>query len=73
MVPRGWPYAIFLLGHRESYSGRKSPLSASAPATVNQRMTRWLFNSAARLAYYRSYRDAGAKEAMRKRGLDVSR
>jgi polysaccharide pyruvyl transferase WcaK-like protein len=34
-------------------------------------MTRFLFNSAARLAFYRSYRDAGAKEAMRKRGLNV--
>jgi polysaccharide pyruvyl transferase WcaK-like protein len=36
-------------------------------------MTRWLTNSAARNAFYRSYRDAGAREAMRERGIDVSR
>ena len=39
---------------------------------INQRATRWLFNSAARLAYYRSYRDEQSREAMRQRGLDTS-
>jgi len=72
MVPRGWPYAIFLLSASgKLFKTRVAFVSVGAGA-VNQRMTRWLFNAAAKLAYYRSYRDAGAREAMRKRGLDVS-
>jgi polysaccharide pyruvyl transferase WcaK-like protein len=73
MVPRGWPYAIFLLSAAGKVFGTKVAFVSVGAGTVNQRMTRFLFNSAARLAYYRSYRDAGAKESMRRRGLDVSR
>jgi polysaccharide pyruvyl transferase WcaK-like protein len=73
MLPRGFPYAMFLL----SVSGRlfrtKVALVSVGASTVNQPVTRWLFNSAARLAFYRSYREPGSREAMRKRGLDVSR
>jgi polysaccharide pyruvyl transferase WcaK-like protein len=35
-------------------------------------MTRMLLNSAARLAFYRSYRDDYSREMMRQRGIDVS-
>jgi polysaccharide pyruvyl transferase WcaK-like protein len=73
MVPRGWPYAIFLLSVSGKIFRTKVAFVSVGAAAVNQPVTRWLFNSAARLAYYRSYRDAGAREAMRKRGLDVSR
>jgi polysaccharide pyruvyl transferase WcaK-like protein len=73
MVPRGWPYAIFLLSAAGKVFGTKVAFVSVGAGTVNQRMTRFLFNSAARLAYYRSYRDAGAKESMRRRGLNVSR
>lgn len=72
MVPRGWPYAISLLSASGKVFRTKVAFVSVGAGAVNQRMTRFLFNSAARLAYYRSYRDAGAKEAMRKRGLNVS-
>ncbi len=73
MVPRGWPYALFLLGAYGKLFGTKVAMASVGAGAVNQPMTRWLTNSAARNAYYRSYRDAGAREAMRKRGLDISR
>jgi polysaccharide pyruvyl transferase WcaK-like protein len=73
MVPRGWPYSIFLLSVSGKIFRTKVAFVSVGAGTVNQSVTRWLFNSAARLAYYRSYRDTGAREAMRKRGLDVSR
>lgn len=72
MVPRGWPYAVFLLSLSGKLFKTKVAFVSVGAGTVNQRITRWLLNSAAKLAYYRSYRDAGAKEAMGKRGLDVS-
>jgi polysaccharide pyruvyl transferase WcaK-like protein len=72
MVPRGWPYAIWLLSASGKVFGTKVAFVSIGAGAVNQRMTRFLFNGAAKLAYYRSYRDVGAREAMRKRGLDVS-
>lgn len=73
MVPRGWPYALFLLGVYGKLFRTKVALVSVGAGAVKQPMTRWLTNSAARNAYYRSFRDAGARDAMRKRGLDVSR
>jgi polysaccharide pyruvyl transferase WcaK-like protein len=72
MVPRGWPYALFLLSIYGRVFRTKVALVSVGAGAVNQPMTRWLMNSAARLAFYRSYRDPGAREAMRKRGIDVS-
>jgi polysaccharide pyruvyl transferase WcaK-like protein len=73
MIPRGFPYALFLLSVSGRMFGTKVGMVSVGAGAVNQPLTRWLFNSAARLAFYRSYRDPGAREAMRKRGLDVSR
>ena len=73
MLPRGFPYALFLLSASGKVFGAKVAMVSVGAGAVNQPVTRWLFNSAARLAFYRSYREPGAKEAMRKRGLDVSR
>jgi polysaccharide pyruvyl transferase WcaK-like protein len=73
MLPRGFPYALFLLSASGKAFGKKVALVSVGAGVVNQPVTRWLFDSAARLAFYRSYRDAGAREAMRERGLDVSR
>ncbi len=73
MLPRGFPYALFLLSASGKVFGTKVALVSVGAGAVNQPLTRWLFNSAARLAFYRSYREPGAREAMRKRGLDVSR
>lgn len=71
--PWGMPYAMFLLSLSGRLFGTKIALVSVGAGAVNQRMTRWLFNSSARLAFYRSYRDASALEAMRQRGLDTRR
>jgi len=53
--------------------GTKVALVSVGAGVVNKRLTRWLTTSAARLAAYRSYRDTGSREAMRQRGLDITR
>ena len=68
----GLPYAIFLLCASGRIVGTKVALVSVGANVINQRMTAWFFNSAAKLAYYRSYRDASSWQAMRQRGLDVS-
>jgi polysaccharide pyruvyl transferase WcaK-like protein len=68
----GLPYAIFLLSASGRMFGTKVALISVGANVISQRMTAWFFNSAARLAYYRSYRDAPSREAMRLRGLDIS-
>jgi polysaccharide pyruvyl transferase WcaK-like protein len=72
MLPRGFPYALLLLSASGRLFRTKVAMVSVGAGAVNQPLTRWLFNSAARLAFYRSYREAGARAAMRKRGLDVS-
>jgi len=71
--PWGMPYAMFLLSASGRIFGTKVALAGVGAGAINKRATRWLSNSAARLAYYRSYRDAGAREAMRQRGIDTTR
>jgi polysaccharide pyruvyl transferase WcaK-like protein len=68
----GVPYAMFLLGASGRVTGTKVALVSVGATIINQRVTRWLFDSAARLASYRSYRDVQSRDAMRQRGLDVS-
>ena len=70
--PWGMPYALFLLCASGRLFGTKVALVSVGATAINQRLTRWLFNSAARLAFYRSYRDVGSRDVMRQRGLDVS-
>lgn len=72
---RPWqtPYAMFLLCASGKIFGTKIALVSVGANTMNQMLTRWLFNWAARLAFYRSYRDIGSREAMRQRGLDTKR
>ena len=72
---RAWhtPYALFLLCAAAKLVGTRVALVSVGAGRINQRPCRWLFNLAARMAYYRSYRDAGAREAMRQRGLDTTR
>ena len=73
MLPRGFPYALLLLSASGRLFRTKVAMVSVGAGAVNQPVTRWVFNSAARLAFYRSYREPGAREAMRQRGLDVSR
>ncbi len=71
---RPWetPYVMLILGVSGRLFRTKVALVCVGANVINQRVTRWMLDSAARLACYRSYRDSGAREAMRRRGLDVS-
>jgi polysaccharide pyruvyl transferase WcaK-like protein len=71
--PWGMPYAMFVLSAFGRVFGTKVAFVSVGAGAIKKRPTRLLSNWAARLAYYRSYRDAGALEAMRKRGVDVTR
>jgi polysaccharide pyruvyl transferase WcaK-like protein len=71
--PWGTPYGLFLVCAAGRIFRTKVALVNVGANVMNQRVTRRLQNAAARLAYYRSYRDEFSREAMRRRGLDVSR
>ena len=71
--PFGYPYSMFLLCAAGRVFGTKVALVSVGANDIRQRMTRWFLNAAARLAYYRSYRDELSREAMRDRGLDVTK
>jgi len=66
----GVPYAMFLLGASGRLFRTRVALISVGATAINQRLTRWLFTAAARLAWYRSYRDIPSREAMRRNGLD---
>ncbi len=70
--PWGVPYAMFLLCASGRLFGTKVALVSVGATVINQRATRWLVTSAARLASYRSYRDDGSRDAMAKAGVDTS-
>lgn len=71
---RPWetPYAMFMLSVTGRMFRTKVALVSIGAGRIRQRMTCWLYNAAARLATYRSYRDCASREEMRKRGLNVS-
>jgi polysaccharide pyruvyl transferase WcaK-like protein len=68
----GLPYMMLLLCAFGRLSGTKVALVSVGANVINKRATRWLFNSAARLAFYRSYRDIQSRDAMQQRGVDTS-
>jgi len=70
--PWGLPYALFVLSASGRIFGTKVALVNVGASVINQRLTKWLLNSAARLAFYRSYRDILSRDAMQRRGLDTS-
>jgi polysaccharide pyruvyl transferase WcaK-like protein len=71
---RWWdmPYPMFLLAATGKLFGTKVALVCVGAHAINRRMTRRLYDAAAKLAYYRSYRDAGSRDAMRERGVNVA-
>jgi polysaccharide pyruvyl transferase WcaK-like protein len=71
--PWGFPYAMLVLGASGRLFGTKVALVSVGAGVINQPLTRWLLTRAARLAFYRSYRNAGSRDVMRQRGLDTSR
>jgi polysaccharide pyruvyl transferase WcaK-like protein len=70
--PWGVPYAMFLLCASGRLFGTRVALVSVGANLINQRATRLLFDWAARLAFYRSYRDEQSREAMTRRGVDTT-
>jgi len=73
MRPWGMPYKMFLLCAFGRLFGTKVALVNVGANVISQRLTGWLSTSAARLAFYRSYRDTMSRDAMRQRGLDTTK
>jgi len=70
--PWGMPLALCLLSASGRLFGAKVAFVGVGAGEIKKRPTRALSNTAARLAYYRSYRDGGARDALALRGVDVS-
>jgi len=73
LKPWQTPYAMFLLTVSGRLTGTKTAMVSVGANQISQRVTRWLFDTAARAASYRSYRDQQSYDAMVQRGVDVSR
>lgn len=73
MVPRSFPLSMFLLCLFGRVFGTKVALVSVGAGQVRPSLTSRMLDAAARLAFYRSYRDEGSRAAMRDRGLDTSR
>ncbi|HTX27455.1 MAG TPA: polysaccharide pyruvyl transferase family protein [Streptosporangiaceae bacterium] len=71
---RPWhtPYSMFLVSAFGRMFGTKVALVSVGASDIRQPLARRLVTAAARLAYYRSYRDVFSKDAMRRMGLDTS-
>jgi len=68
----GFPYALLMLTASARLFGTKVALVSVGADLIARRPTRWISNATARLAAYRSYRDAYSRDAMRRRGIDTS-
>jgi polysaccharide pyruvyl transferase WcaK-like protein len=71
---RAWhtPYSMFLLCASGRLFGTKVALVSVGADVIDQRVMRWLVTMAARLAHYRSYRDALSLDAMRRMGVNTA-
>lgn len=70
--PWWYPYAMFLVSGSGRLFRTKVALVSVGASVLSQRLTRLFFTTAAKLAYYRSYRDTGSYDAMRRAGIDVT-
>ena len=72
---RPWqtPYSLFLVCAAGKAFGTKVALVSVGSNVTSKRVTRLLLASAARLAFYRSYRDQQSWDAMRQAGVDTAR
>jgi polysaccharide pyruvyl transferase WcaK-like protein len=68
----GFPLSLYWLCLSGKLFGTKVALVSVGADAITRRATRWLSNSTARLACYRSYRDGYSRDAMRQRGINVS-
>ncbi|MER5429472.1 polysaccharide pyruvyl transferase family protein [Streptomyces sp. NPDC002588] len=71
--PWGFPYSLFLLCASGRLLRTRVALVSVGAATIGDRPTRALVRWSARLAAYRSYRDAQSRDAMRAMGVDTAR
>ncbi|MEU0673803.1 polysaccharide pyruvyl transferase family protein [Streptomyces sp. NPDC006172] len=71
--PWGFPYSLFLLCASGRLSGVRVALVGVGAAPIGDRPTRALVRWSARLAAYRSYRDAQSRDAIRAMGVDTAR
>ncbi|GAA2475202.1 polysaccharide pyruvyl transferase family protein [Streptomyces longisporus] len=71
--PWGFPYSLFLLCASGRLLGTRVALVSVGAAEIRNRPTRALVRWSARLAAYRSYRDAQSRDAMRAMGVDTAR
>lgn len=71
--PWGFPYSLFLLCASGRLLGTRVALVGVGAAAIGNRPTRALVRWSARLAAYRSYRDAPSRDAMRAMGVDTAR
>jgi polysaccharide pyruvyl transferase WcaK-like protein len=72
---RPWhtPYSMFLVSASGRLFGTKVAFVNVGANDIHQPFTRRLVTAAARLAYYRSYRDTFSRDALGRMGLDTSR
>jgi polysaccharide pyruvyl transferase WcaK-like protein len=70
--PWWYPYAMFLVSASGRVFGTKVAMVSVGSSVLSQRLTKWFIVSAARLAFYRSYRDTGSYDAMQRAGIDVT-
>ncbi|MEU5431885.1 polysaccharide pyruvyl transferase family protein [Streptomyces sp. NPDC020719] len=71
--PWGFPYALFLLCASGRLFGTRVALVGVGADAISDRPTRALVRWSARLATYRSYRDALSRDAMRAMGVRTAR
>ncbi|MEU0338482.1 polysaccharide pyruvyl transferase family protein [Streptomyces bobili] len=71
--PWGFPYSLFLLCASGRLLRTRVALVGVGADAISDRPTRALVRRSARLAAYRSYRDALSRDAMRAMGVDTSR
>ncbi|MFF8657610.1 polysaccharide pyruvyl transferase family protein [Streptomyces huasconensis] len=71
--PWGFPYSLFLLCASGRLLGTRVALVGVGAGPIGNRATRTLVRWSARLAAYRSYRDAPSRDAMRAMGVDTAR
>lgn len=69
--PWAFPYSLCCLGVAARLTGTKVALVSVGSNVVRKRASRWMITRAARLAHYRSFRDAKSRDAMREMGVDV--
>lgn len=70
--PWGFPYALFLLCASGRLTGTPVALVGVGAAPIGDRATRALVRWSAKLAAYRSYRDALSRDALRAMGVDTA-